>query len=352
MNFNLDWSTLRLQNAPKYRANAYPERLDDISFDDELEKVWGRRWGCRSKIGKVTTVLCSRPGRAEINDITKQDPKYFLYCGKFGIPGFGDAETEADLPDLKLMRSQHEAYTAVLEKNGVEIIFADFPEKMDGAYLPYRGAGYPPPLMIGNGCIIGRSALAWKRGQEAIWTKKVAEIGLPILYTVHGNGIFEGRMDWLDPFHVLLNVGHRGNMEGFRQVEHIMRMNGVREVVPVFLPEHVLTHLDCVFSMVAPNLAITYRKVMPYETLKQLEKWNIELINVPDDEVSTGIINCFALEPGRIIAPKGATKMIKELEKRGVEVIEVNVSESLKLGAGPDCMTLSLIREDGPLLSY
>ncbi len=352
MNYNLDWNALQLEKAPLYRPNAYPERLDSITFDDEIEKVWGRRWGARSKIGKIHTVLCSRPGRAEINQVTKQDPKYFLYCGKYGIPGFGDAESDDDLPNLKLMAEQHEAYTDTLKRNGVEIIFADFPDKMDGAYLPYRGAGYPPPLMIGNGCIIGRSALAWKRGQEAIWTKKVAEIGLPIIYTVHGSGIFEGRMDWLDPYHILLNVGHRGNMEGFRQVETILKMNGVRHVVPVFLPEYVLTHLDCVFSMVAANLAVTYRKVMPYETLKQLEAWNIELINVPDDEVGTGIINCFPLEPGRIIAPRGAKKTVHELERHGVEVIEVNVSESLKLGAGPDCMTLALIRDDGPLLSY
>jgi N-dimethylarginine dimethylaminohydrolase len=61
-------------------------------------------------------------------------------------------------------------------------------------------------------------------------------------------------------------------------------------------------------------------------------------------------MNSFPLEAGRIVAPQGAASTVKALREAGVEVIEVNVSESLKLGAGPDCMTLSLIRDEGPYL--
>lgn len=346
-----DWTNMELDRIPGYEPDAPPVRLDSLSFDDELEAVWGRRWGAPSKLGKVHTVLVSRPGSSEINDVTKIDSKYFLYCGKHGIPGFGYADSDEELPVLKLMQEQHDAYVQVLRDNGVEVVYADFPDAMTGAYLPYRGAGYPAALMIGNGCIIGRSALAWKRGQEAIWTKKMAELGVPILYTVHGNGIFEGRIDWVDPHHVLLNVGHRANMDGFRQMEWILRQNGAKEVIPVMLPGRVLTHLDCVFSMVDRNLALVHAPVMPYETLRMIESWGVRLIDVPEDEACTGVINCFPLEAGRIIAPRGATRTVAALRDAGVEVIEVNVSESLKLGAGPDCMTLSLIREHGPYLS-
>jgi len=345
-----DWSKIDFSKIPLYNPSEPPIRLDHLSFDDELEVVWGRKWGSASKIGKVHTVLVSRPGSEEINTLTAEHIKYFLYCGKHGVPGFGYAEGPEDLPNLKLMREQHDAYCQVLKDNGLEIIYANFPDGMTGAYLPYRGAGYPAPFMLRNGCVIGRSALAWKRGQEAIWTKKIAEIGVPILYTVHGTGIFEGRIDWVDPSIALLNVGHRANMEGFRQMEWILKQNGVKEVIPVMLPCRVLTHLDCVFTMVAPRLALIHSPVLPYELVKTLQDRGLRFIDVPLEDMGKGIINCFALEPGRIIAPTGATKTIAALRKAGVDVIEVNISESLKLGAGPDCLTVSLIREEGPYL--
>lgn len=344
------WAKDALSRAPGYKPGQTPERLDHISFDDELEMMWGRKWGCPSKIGKVHTVLLSRPGTEEVNDITRQDPVYFLYNGKHGVPGFGFPEDESDFPDLKLMRKQHDAYAQVLRDNGVEIIYAEFQDKMSGIYLPYRGAGYPPPLMLRNGCVIGRSALAWKRGQERIWMKKMVEIGVPILYTITGHGIWEGRIDWLDPKHCLLNVGHRGNMEGFRQLAWILKESGVEEVIPVHLPAIFKTHLDVAFTMVGEKLALSYTPIMPYDVLKYVESKGVRIIDVPKEEMRYIPPNAFPLEPGKIIMAKGATKTAAALRQAGVTVIEIDISESIKLGAGPDCMTIALIREEGPYL--
>ena len=346
-----DWSEIDVTKAPHFMPGRPPARLDDITFEDELVPVWGRNWGSRSKVGRVHTVLVSRPGGAEINPSTSGYPEYFLYAGKAGIPGYGVASTPDEMPDLELMRVQHDQYTQILKDEGVEVIYAEFPEKMMGAYLPYRGAGYPAPLMSRTGCIIGRSALAWKRGQEAIWTRKMAEIGVPILYTVNGSGIFEGRVDWVDSTTVLLNVGHRGNREGFRQMEWILKQDGVEEVVPVDVPGDMLTHLDCVFTMVAPRLALVYVPGLPYETLKLLESMGVELIEIPKDEIGKNPANSFPLGPDKLIMPSGSPKTAEEVRARGITVIETDLSETLKLGAGPDCMTLSLVRDESPPLS-
>lgn len=347
-----DWSEIDVTKAPGFEPRRPPRRLDDIVFEDELERIWGRKWGSPSKIGRVHTVLVSRPGSAEINQATGDYPEYFLYAGKAGVPGFGVASGPDELPDLALMQAQHDAYVQVLRDCGVEVIYADFPDKMMGAYLPYRGAGYPPALMSRTGCIIGRSALAWKRGQEAIWARKMIEIGVPILYTVNGSGIFEGRVDWLDSRHALLNVGHRANREGFRQMEWILKQDGAEEVLPVELPGNVLTHLDVVFTMVADRLALLYVPGLPYELLKLLESKGIELIEIPGEEVGHIPANAFPVEPGKVIMPAGSPRTRSMLESAGVSVIEVDLSESVKLGAGPDCMTLALIREKGPSLDW
>jgi N-dimethylarginine dimethylaminohydrolase len=349
-NIERQYAADALQRAPGYAKGKTPERLDHISFDDELELMYGRKWGCPSKIGKLHTVLLSRPGAAEMNTVTCEDPVYFLYNGKYGVPGFGFPEDPEDFPDLALMRKQHDNYAKVLQDNGVEIIYANLPERMAGIYLPYRGAGYPPPLMLRNGCVIGRSALAWKRGQEAIWMRKMVEIGVPILYTITGHGIWEGRIDWLDPQHCLLGVGHRGNMDGFRQLEWILKESGVKEVLPVQLPSVFKTHLDICFTMVAEKLALCYTPIFPYDTLKYIEGKGVRIIDIPKEEMRYVPANAFPLEPGKVVIPKGPTKTIKMLHEAGVQTIEIGISESLKLGAGPDCMTLALIREEGPYL--
>jgi N-dimethylarginine dimethylaminohydrolase len=350
VNVERQYAADALQRAPGYVKGKTPERLDDISFDDELELMYGRKWGCPSKIGKLHTVLLSRPSTAEMNTVTCEDPVYFLYNGKHGVPGFGFPEGPEDFPDLALMRKQHDGYAKVLQENGVEIIYANLPDRMAGIYLPYRGAGYPPPLMLRNGCVIGRSALAWKRGQEAIWMRKMVEIGVPILYTITGRGIWEGRIDWLDPHHCLLGVGHRGNMDGFRQLEWILKESGVKEVIPVQLPSIFKTHLDICFTMVAERLALCYTPIFPYDTLKYIERKGVRIIDIPKDEMRYVPANAFPLEPGRVVIPKGPEKTIKMLNQAGVQTIEIDISESLKLGAGPDCMTLALIREEGPYL--
>jgi hypothetical protein len=100
VNVERQYAADALQRAPGYVKGHPPERLDDISFDDELELMYGRKWGCPSKIGKLHTVLLSRPGAAEMNTVTCEDPVYFLYNGKHGVPGFGFPEGPEDFPEL------------------------------------------------------------------------------------------------------------------------------------------------------------------------------------------------------------------------------------------------------------
>lgn len=343
--------TVNWGKVPDYKPHQPPRRLDHLGFEDEKELVWGRPWGANSKIGKLHCALVSSPGPEEIGEVTATDPEYFLYCGRAGVPGLGVAQSPEDLPDLELMRTQHAAYVQTLRDEGVEVVLANLPPRLHTAYgLPYRGAGYPPAFMVRDGCVIGRSALAWKRGQESIWARKMSELGVPILFTITGSGILEGRVDWIDSHHACLNVGHRGNREGFRQMEWLLHEQGTECVIPVELPGNILTHLDVVFTMVAPKLALVYPPGLPFEFMRLLESLGVGLVEIPGDEIGHGPGNAFPLEPGRVIMPLGAPETKRQMRASGVEIVEVDVSESLKLGAGPDCMTLSLIREPGPSL--
>ena len=61
--------------------------------------------------------------------------------------------------------------------------------------------------------------------------------------------------------------------------------------------------------------------------------------------------NFVTLEPGKIVTAAGAEKTVKELEKRGVDVIEIDLDQCISLfGGSTHCVTAQLIREPGPLI--
>jgi N-dimethylarginine dimethylaminohydrolase len=336
---------------PGYRPGRPAERLDDVTFDDELELIWGRRWGAPSMMGKLRSVLVRRPREIDVNPELLR-AKYFGVPGLGGMPGWSLANTDEDFPsDLDLMRQQHDEYCHTLERNGVEVVYIeDIPDVVEGPYTRLRGALATEAVVIRGGAIIPRMAVGWKRGLEVWCTKVLAKLGVPILYTVHGSGIFEGRVDYIDPKTVLLGLGHRSNREGIRQVEPILRMSGVQEITVVEMPADVLTHLCMVFTVVAHRLAIVYPPALPYELLRDLEKRGMGFIEVPKDEAGFYPSNAIALAPGKLVMQAGAPKTVAALRGAGVEVIEVDMSEIMKRGAGPTCITMSLIRDDGPYL--
>lgn len=345
-----DLASLDLEKVPGYRAGQPPIRLDDVTFDDELEQMWGRRWGATSMIGKLKTAMLQRPGPEDAaTDLFERDPTFFNLSGH-GVPGWRSATGRAELPDLEIMREQHDNYARLLREEGVEVLYANIPDWQIGVYTPLRAGFFPEPGIVRGGAIIPRTALAWKRGLERVWTKVLVDAGVPIIYTVHGSGIFEGRLHYLDARTVLLGIGHRTNREGARQVEMILRNQGVEEVRFVDLPGNFLTHLCMAFSYVAHRLAVVYPPALPYDLLRWLETKGIDLIEASDDEMAHLATNCVALGPKKIVMAKGASDTVKALKAAGVEVLEIDLSEIIKASGGPMCLTLSLVRDDGPSL--
>jgi len=72
------------------------------------------------------------------------------------------------------------------------------------------------------------------RRKEVYYThKKLAELGVPILRTIHGQGTFEGAdLLWLNEETVVLGIGVRTNREGARQVAEVLKVMGVERSHP------------------------------------------------------------------------------------------------------------------------
>ena len=209
-----------------------------------------------------------------------------------------------------------------------------------------------------GGVIICRIAVAYKRGLEAYHTRRVAELGCPILHTIHGQGVFEAsNMVWIDDKSVILATGLRGDREGLRQVEEVLRGLGVEDIHHAQLPGYLykrtdqvgpssgIFHLDMTFGMAYYKIAVLWPGGIGYDTILWLESKDIDIIELSDEELHLCAPNLLPIAPRKVIVGAVNLPMTEELRKRGIEVIEVDLPEFAKGGGGPTCLTLPLIRD-------
>jgi N-dimethylarginine dimethylaminohydrolase len=70
-------------------------------------------------------------------------------------------------------------------------------------------------LMTPEGAIVGRPAISARRGEERYAALALAKLGVPIVATVHGGGVFDcACAEWIDRETVVLGTGARSNPEG------------------------------------------------------------------------------------------------------------------------------------------
>lgn len=316
-----------------------------LSYFDELPKIWGKKWNAQSEIGKLEEVLVHKPGP----EIAPPIDELKWYAIREPI-------------DAKLAAKQHDEFVEVLKQEGVKVHYLSAPPNPKGPYgvLQRIWATRDPGFVVNGGAIISRMSLPFRRGDEYYWARRIMELGCPILYTVNGNGTFEGgNVIWLDPKHVCIGRSVRTNQEGIDQVSRILKAVGVEEIrvvpIPGFLynvdwPAGGWAHLDTVFGYVDDGLAIIYPPGVPFDFIEYLKAKDINLIEVPPEEARYYACNIVALSPGKIVMGGDYPVTRKALEKEGVDVIWVNMSEFAKSGGGPHCATAPLVRQPGPKL--
>ncbi len=312
--------------------------LESLTFMDELPKIWGRPWGAQSEIGRLRMVMVSRPSDNEASPDVRDNPHFFAAQGEF--------------PNLDLMRKQHQEMVKVLEEFGSEVVYFDPPPETIGPYGRLRMLWAPASaFVINGGAIVPRYGLApWRRGFEALLSRRLGELGIPILCTIHGSGIFElgGNCQWLDPHHLVIGLGKSTNYEGVRQIWPLLKDVGVEDIHLTHFKNVI--HLDMAFGMATDWVAVVDPECLEPSFLNYLRRKKIELVEVTPEESANSACNTLVLEPGVVVLPAGNPKTAKALRERPIEVIEIDMSEFVKTGGGPHCATAGLIRDPGPLL--
>ena len=324
--------------------------LHETDFYDEVEKIWGRRWGAEG-LGKLREVLVSRP---TLNETRKEYSKEWQYY-------YSSATGNANLTKLQ---DQFDEYYGILKQNGVRVNYVEPPVPSVGAYgylknmVTLAGAG----LVVKGGAIIHRMGLgSWQRGREVIWSKALSILQVPIYLTIHGKGIGEpGAGRWLDSKTFVFNESVVANEVGLSQIQFVLNGLGIDFVIthsPGWI-ESIgngnigTSHADMFMMVPDIGVCVLYPGLVNYGFVRYLQQRKIKIIEVTPEEYWNLAVNGVTLEPGKVILNSGSKKTIRALRKLGIDVIEVDFSESHKFAiAGLHCATLELQRDQpGPLL--
>jgi N-dimethylarginine dimethylaminohydrolase len=305
------------------------------------ERVWGRRWGVYNDVGRLRMVAVHRPGdEIKLMDPSKYDPS---------VAAVLDADEawywrDRTGPDLPLMQAQHDGLVAALKAEDIEVVQVDC-----SPTNPHATFTRDMAFAVKGGAIISRMGLVGKdpgygrRGEEAYITCKLAEIGMPILHTIHGTGLMEGgSFTFLTNDVAAVGMSFRGNESGARQIECVLAEQGVR-LIRVPLTGFSL-HIDGGIVMVDHDKALVNVTRLSYWFLDELADLGIELIHAWPTE--TMAVNCLAVRPSRVIIAAGCPRTVERLNKRGIETVEIPYAEVYKNGGGIHCSTLPLIRDD------
>ena len=284
----------------------------ETGFTEDLPLYWGD-WGVSSEVDTLRAVLMRRPGR-EVESFDAAAVRF------------------SDEPiDVELMRQQHDAVADVYRQNGVKVYYAVFCRDL--------------LFMTPEGAILTRPGMAARRGEERYVAKALSDIGVPIIKTVSGDGFFEGaNAMWVDRHTCVVSTGSRCNRSGFEQVRtELERMD-----VAVYHMQQPYSniHIDGIMNPASNEAIMVHASQVPYDIIDMLKKKGFKILEVPSQTELREHFSCnfVALEPGRVLMPEGSPRAQELLEKNGIQVETINISEIIKGKGALHCITAFLKR--------
>ena len=301
--------------------------IQETGFHSMMKQLYGD-FGVDSEVGRLRSVLMRRPGK-EIEGIT--DPA---------------AVAMKEIWDVGKVREEHDALAEIYRSNGVEVHYT---EAM-APHLPNAVYARDLVLMTLEGAIVARPAAGCRIGEEVYAARQLAKLGVPIIKTINGDGIFDGACClWMDRKTCMLGYGKRCNPSAAAQVEEELRNMGVEHLIKVEIPRG-MAHLDSFMAFADLKVALVLKIAAPDTIYRELEEREFNIVDIPDyEEFGRFCQNFVALEPGKIVMPTGCPKTVSALEKAGVECMQLDVSEIMKGNGAIHCMTAFLKRDSVPL---
>jgi dimethylargininase len=245
-------------------------------------------------------------------------------------------------PDVVAAQAEHEAFCALLEDAGAEVIVSEHdPGNPDAIYT------YDPTLVGSAGAVLLLPGKPGRRREPQATVETFEQVGVPVVAQVELPATVEGGDTvWLDADTLLVGVGYRTNPAALVVLGEVFP--GV-EVVPFDLPHwngsSEVMHLMSFISPLDRDLALVYPRIAPARLMWLLAERGITVVEVPDEEFDSMGSNVLALGPRRALALEGNDETRRRLERAGVDVVTYRGDEISRKGdGGPTCLTRPLLR--------
>jgi N-dimethylarginine dimethylaminohydrolase len=239
--------------------------------------------------------------------------------------------------DIEKMETEHRILVKAYEDNGVSVVFIGAE-----ADLSYQVFARDFGGCVREGYVLGKFREPVRRREQEVYKKRMEELGVPLIAEVRG-GFFEGGdFCFLDSNTIAIGMIARSNAGGVEEVRGALKQYGYTVLGVPAAPRYL--HLDMCFNLVTENLAVAHSPCLGEDFLAEVKKRNIEIIAGTEQAVFDHGYNLQSIGGGRVISLKRNEALNEALDKKGVTVILADITEILKAGGGPHCMTFPLER--------
>lgn len=239
--------------------------------------------------------------------------------------------------DPAALAAEYAELEAALDEAGAERHYLR-PE----AGLPYQVYTRDSVQLAPGGPCLTMLAMAQRRGEYAA----VLEFFGHRMWRMATQGTVEGGdIHLIRPGLAAIGTsGGRTSVAGAEQFAGWLRAEGW-EVALVPFDDHFL-HLDVIFSMAAPGLALACRDALPDSFLAWCRDRQIRLIDVGYRAAMEDMAcNVLALGAGRVISPRHSRATNAALRAEGLTVLDPELRLFAHGGGSAHCMTMPLRRD-------
>lgn len=228
---------------------------------------------------------------------------------------------------------QHGEFVKTLQDHGIEVILLPYHKKYPEQVFT-RDIGFT----LGQTIFVAKMATDVRGGEEDVLKQWLEDE--EISYYNLAEERIEGGDVVIDQETIYVGLSNRTDMKA---VEQLQRLLNQFNVIAIPFKEKYL-HLDCVFNVVSPEVALIYPNAL---TKKDIDFFTsrYELIEVSEEEQFQLGTNVLSVGNKRVFSLPVNKNVNMQLRNRGFEVIEVDITEIIKSGGSFRCCTLPILRE-------
>lgn len=273
---------------------------------------------CKSEYDTLKRVILCQPQYMTIRQVINETQEHFKNEGIH----------------IERALEQHDEFVKTLKNYDIDVVLLPYHKKYPEQVFT-RDIGFT----LGETIFVANMATEARAGEENVLKQWLEDEEISYFNLVREH--IEGGDVIVDQDTIYVGLSSRTDEKA---TAHLKRLLNKFNVVTIPFKEKYL-HLDCVFNVVSPDVALIYPHAL---TKKDIELFasRYDLIEVSKEEQFQLGTNVLSIGNKRVISLPVNKNVNEQLRARGFEVIEVDITEIIKSGGSFRCCTLPLLRED------